>query len=156
MQANSSSFFNFAETSNGFLTGSIFPALRSTNALYGTWQPAAQRRFQKLVIPLNYVQNLLRIEASINGVNGNLILDTGAPKNTWMQKRFCSQALLTIGLIRVTKYTCKKKKMNGYFRSILNPANTFINLWWTANGSLIPATTAGKKMSTIQEILCFG
>jgi predicted aspartyl protease len=35
--------------------------------------------FEKLVIPINHVENLLLIEVTINGLVGNFILDTGAP-----------------------------------------------------------------------------
>ncbi len=44
-----------------------------------TSTPEPQGNFVQLTIPLKHVQNLFLIEATINGVSGNFILDTGAP-----------------------------------------------------------------------------
>jgi len=41
--------------------------------------PIPQGDFQTLTIPIKRAQNLLLIEARINGMQGNFILDTGAP-----------------------------------------------------------------------------
>lgn len=41
--------------------------------------PIPNGNFEKLILPLKHAQNLLMVEATINGITGNFILDTGAP-----------------------------------------------------------------------------
>ena len=58
--------------------------------------------FNKLVIPINHVENLLLIEVTINGIVGNFILDTGAPclvlNKTYFREGFAQSAQLATGI----------------------------------------------------------
>jgi len=64
--------------------------------------PAPLGFFNKLVIPINHVENLLLIEVTINGMVGNFILDTGAPclvlNKTYFREGFNQSAQLATGI----------------------------------------------------------
>lgn len=64
--------------------------------------PEPQGDFIKLVVPLKHIQNLLLIEAAINGVSGNFILDTGAPylvlNKTYFRDKMSRTDLVSSGI----------------------------------------------------------
>lgn len=67
-----------------------------------TSDPEPKGDFLKLVIPLKHIQNLLMVEATINGVSGNFILDTGAPylvlNKTYFRDKMSKTDLVASGI----------------------------------------------------------
>ena len=64
--------------------------------------PEPKGVFNKLIIPLKHVQNLMMVEVTINGERGNLILDTGAPylvlNKTYFRKGLRETNLVASGI----------------------------------------------------------
>jgi len=87
----------------------IYSAINDTTAFLPTYKkrspvraPAPLGFFNKLVIPINHVENLLLMEVNINGMTGNFILDTGAPclvlNKTYFREGYNQSAQLATGI----------------------------------------------------------
>ncbi|MBS1657205.1 MAG: aspartyl protease family protein [Chitinophagales bacterium] len=64
---------SFAQENDDLLDVLAYNSSRSTRP------PVPEGDFQSIVIPIKRVQNLMMVEATIDGQEGNFILDTGAP-----------------------------------------------------------------------------
>jgi len=80
-------------------TTAFFPSYKKRSPVRA---PAPLGYFNKLVIPINHVENLLLIEVTINGIVGNFILDTGAPclvlNKTYFREGYNQSAQLATGI----------------------------------------------------------
>ncbi len=109
--------FLFVLKTNKSFSQEVFSLFYASPTPYITRSsPVPKGEFSKLTIPLKHVQNLLMIEATINGVSGNLILDTGAPylvlNKTYFRKGLSETNQVATGITgkggEVVKTTVKK------------------------------------------------